>query len=81
METNIGALVRRMESNHKNGTTEISNYVSFSLKDNIEKIEAYVNSKHISGETDSMGREKPFFNIVTAVRNIGSEPPIWIERI
>src|SRR3990167_4917541 len=59
-----------MESNHKNGITEISEHVSFSLKDNIEKIEAYINSKHISGETDSMGREKPFFNIVSAVKNV-----------
>jgi len=40
------------------------------MHENIEKIDAYLNSKHISGDTDSMDREKPFFNIVTAAVNI-----------
>jgi len=48
----------------------ISKYVDFSLSDNINKIDAYINSRHISGKTDSMEREKPFFNIVTAAINI-----------
>src|SRR6185503_15451255 len=45
-------------------------YVQFSLSEDINKIYAYLESKHISGDTDSMGREKPFFNIVLAARNI-----------
>jgi hypothetical protein len=36
----------------------------FDLCENINKIDAYINSRHVSGKTDSMGREKPFFNIV-----------------
>lgn len=52
------------------GNTTISKYVTFSMSENINKIDAYINSKHISGEVDSLGREKPFFNICTASVNI-----------
>lgn len=69
-ETNICELVRRLERDYTTGTTTISKYVEFSQYENIEKIDAYINSKHVSGETDSMGREKPFFNIVTGAVNI-----------
>jgi hypothetical protein len=63
-------IIRKAESEYTSGKTTISEYVDFSLKDNVEKIEAYLNSKHTSGSTDSLGREKPFFNIVTAASNI-----------
>lgn len=66
----LGELVRRNETNYISGTTTISKYVDFSLSENINKIDAYLNSRHISGATDSMEREKPFFNIVTAAVNI-----------
>ncbi len=66
----ITELVRRNEENYIDGTTTISKYVDWSLYENIEKIDAYLNSKHISGDTDSLGREKPFFNIVTAATNV-----------
>jgi len=69
-EESVPALVRRLESTYKTGETTISEYVSWSLRDNIEKIDAYLNSKHISGDKDSKGRDKPFFNIVTAAVNI-----------
>ena len=73
METqtkSIGDLVREAESDYIDGTTQTSKYVEWSLYENIEKIDAYLSSKHTSGEFDSMGREKPFMNIVTASRNI-----------
>lgn len=66
----IQALVREAEDNYLNGTVSRSSYVDWSMHDTIETIDAYLNSKHISGATDSHGREKPFFNIVTAARNI-----------
>lgn len=69
-EESIGTIVRNREQNYINGNVQISKYVNFNMYENIEKIEAYLNSKHTSGETDSMGREKPFFNIVTAAVNI-----------
>jgi len=66
----IGEIVRKAEQDYISGYTEISEHVSFSQRDNINKIDAYLNSKHISGDTDSLGREKPFFNIVTGAVNI-----------
>lgn len=68
--TSIGAIIRKAEKDYVNGKTSISKYVDFSQYETIEKIEAYLNSKHISGETDSLGRDKPFFNIVTGAVNI-----------
>lgn len=67
---NVLDLVRQNEDNYIDGKTTISKYVDFSLAENIAKIDAYINSKHISGKEDSMGREKPFFNIVTGAINI-----------
>ena len=66
----IGELVRKLESEYINGTTQQSKYVEHSLYNTIERIIAYFNSKHISGETDSQGRLKPFANIVKAAVNI-----------
>ena len=59
-----------MEKDEQWGVTTISEYVEFDMRDTLEKIDAYINSKHISGETDSLGREKPFFNIVNATVNV-----------
>ena len=71
IEQTIQELVRELETNYISGfKTTISKYVQFDLHENINKIDAYLNSKHISGEKDSKGREKPFFNIVTGAVNI-----------
>lgn len=66
----IGELVRKAEADYIIGETQTSKYVSENFYEDLNKIDAYLNSKHISGETDSLGREKPFFNIVLAARNI-----------
>lgn len=66
----VGALIRKAESDYTTGVTTIGKYVEFSQFENIEKIDAYLNSKHVSGQEDSMGRLKPFFNIVTGAVNI-----------
>lgn len=68
--SNIGELVRKLEENYISGVTTVSKHVQKSMKDDLDRISAYINSKHISGDTDSLGREKPFFNVVTAARNI-----------
>lgn len=70
MTTGVGELVRKLESDYRRGNTKISKHVTFNMLETIEKIEAYVNSKHVSGETDNLGRKKPFFNIVTSAVNI-----------
>ena len=69
MET-IHQIVRKAESNYLQGGTKLGKYVEWSMHDTIETIDAYLNSRHTSGLTDSLGREKPFFNIVTAAANI-----------
>lgn len=66
----VGQLIREMETNYINGQTSQSEYVQFSMYEDLQRIDAYLNSKHISGATDSLGRDKPFFNIVTAAVNI-----------
>lgn len=70
MVETIFELVRRSEKDWIEGETTHSKYVQLSMYENLSKIDAYLNSKHTSGEYDSMGREKPFFNIVTAAVNI-----------
>ena len=67
---NVLDIVQQAEQDYLTEKTDISEHVEFSLKETVDTIEAYVNSKHTSGPVDSMGREKPFFNIVTAAENI-----------
>lgn len=66
----IGEYVRKAESDFTGGITTMSKYVQISLFEDMNRIFAYLESKHISGPTDAQGREKPFFNIVLAIRNI-----------
>ena len=66
----VHEIVRAAESEYQNGKATISKHVDFSMRETIERIDAYINSRHISGSTDSLGREKPFFNISLAIRNI-----------
>ncbi len=66
----VQEIIRRAETNYKLGYTILNDYVRWSLRDTVWKIYAYLNSRHTTGETDSLGREKPFFNIVTAAVNI-----------
>lgn len=66
----VHEIIRAAEQNYLQGNTRMSKWVTWSMHDTIERIDAYLNSKHTSGPTDSLGREKPFFNIVTAATNI-----------
>lgn len=63
-------MVQDLENKYTNQETKISEHVQFSQFENVNRIEAYMSSKHISGETDAVGREKPFFNIVISAVNI-----------
>lgn len=69
-EQSIGELVRIAERNYISGQTLSSKYVSTSFSEDVAKVYAYLESKHTSGDIDSLGRDKPFFNIVLAARNI-----------
>lgn len=70
MTESIHEIIRRAETNYVHDSANIGEHVSWSMHDTIERIIAYLNSKHITGDKDSLGRDKPFFNIVTAVVNI-----------
>ena len=71
VETNpVGALVREAEQNFTFGNVQVSKYVSESFFEDINKIDAYLASRHTTGDKDSMDRDKPFFNICLATRNI-----------
>lgn len=71
MDKTLSETVIDLEQDFISGTgTLMSKYVRTDLYDDINTIYAYLESKHTSGEYDSMGREKPFFNIVVASRNI-----------
>lgn len=70
METTALDIIRKQEQDYITSDTQISEHVRFSPKETIDKIEAYLSSVHTTGGTDSLGREKPFFNIVTAASNV-----------
>jgi hypothetical protein len=66
----VHSIIRRAETNYLSGGVKIGEHVTFDMHDTIEKIIAYINSRFTTGSEDSLGRPKPFFNIVTAARNI-----------
>lgn len=68
--SSIGDKIRKMEQDYKSSPVTISEHVQFSMLEVINTIEAYLNSKFTFGSTDSLGRDKPFFNIVVAAANI-----------
>lgn len=69
-KSDIVALIQKAENDFSQGQTNKSKFVQFNMKDDLDKIDAYYSSRHTTGSTDSMDREKPFFNIVTAAVNI-----------
>lgn len=64
-QDNVAALVRQMEQDYVNGNTTISKHVEFNQFEHNNRIDAYLNSRFTEGDGD-----RPFFNIVTAARNI-----------
>lgn len=70
MENTVYQIVRDAEDNYINGSSKLGKYVDFDMYETISTIDAYLNSKHTTGLTDSLNREKPFFNIVTSACNI-----------
>lgn len=70
MQESVCHIVREMETDYISGNSHTSKYVDFNMYETLSTIDAYLNSVHISGAKDSLDREKPFFNIVTAARNI-----------
>ncbi len=57
-------------SENYDGTVEIADGLSFSLKDTNKEIEYITNSKYLSGDKDEFGREKPYYNITNYRLNV-----------
>jgi len=70
LENEVGSLVREMEQNWTLGEVQVSKYVSQNFYEDVQKVDAYLNSKFTTGAKDSLKRAKPFLNIVIAARNI-----------
>ena len=68
--SDIGQFIRSAESDWTGGTTQMSKYVDMNIFEDISTIYAYLDSKHVSGPTDSQGREKPFFNRVRSIASL-----------
>jgi hypothetical protein len=61
---NIYQIVKKAEDNLINAVPiKIGKYATHDHTEKIATIDAYLNSQHISGPTDSQGREKPFYNV------------------
>lgn len=69
LDKTIHEIVREAIDNDKNDIV-VGKYVRHNMRETLNRTDAYLNSKHVSGETDIDGREKPFFNIVKAAVNI-----------
>lgn len=70
MQGEVADIIKKAESDYRDGNVSLGKYVEFSMYDTIEHVFAYIHSKFLSGSTDSQDREKPFYNICTAIRNI-----------
>lgn len=56
----IHTIIREAEHNYINNPVDIGEYVEWDMHDTIETIDAFLNSQHISGKTDSLGRDSLF---------------------
>lgn len=68
MKKDIHEIVRNLEKTYKD-KVQLGEYVSYSMYDTIQRIQAYLNQKHVSGEYDSHDQKKPFDDIVTEAVN------------
>lgn len=59
--------LRQIVSDYEDGSIEITPGLTFSQSRMIKTIEFYTNSKFLNGNKDSMGREKPFYNVVNTM--------------
>jgi hypothetical protein len=70
--TSIYDFVKQQRDNYRSQTIEITDGYEFSQYQTIRTIELYHNSKFTSGNKDSLGREKPFYNITKFRVNVGT---------
>src|SRR4051794_38819938 len=61
--SSIYDFVRKQRDEYRSNTVTITEGYEFSQYETLRTIELYHNSKFTSGPKDSLGREKPFYNI------------------
>jgi len=66
VQETVSALVKRLDDTFKTGTFQKSKYVTVNPKEDLDTIDAYLNSEFISGPDD----DRPFYNIVIWARDI-----------
>jgi hypothetical protein len=59
----IFEFVKKQRDSYRSDTIEITEGYDFSQYETLRIIELYHNSRFTSGPKDSLGREKPFYNI------------------
>jgi hypothetical protein len=64
----ISSVIRDTEKRYTEDVT-LGKFVKYNLYETTQQIQAYLNSKHLSGELDSQGYEKPWDDIVTEAVN------------
>ncbi|MDQ3817848.1 MAG: hypothetical protein M3362_09170, partial [Acidobacteriota bacterium] len=60
---NIFSFVRDQRQNYQTKKVKITNGYDYNQADTLNLIELYYNSQFATGNLDSNGREKPFYNI------------------
>jgi hypothetical protein len=68
----IYEFVKEQRDNYRSQTIEIADGYEFSQYETLRTIELYHNSKFTSGNKDSLGREKPFYNVTKFRVNVAT---------
>lgn len=69
MDKSLHQLIKKQVDNYTQLPVKINTYYDFNMHETIEKIDAYMASRFLNGDTDAQGRRKFFENIVVAPRN------------
>lgn len=70
MDYTIYDEVKNICDNYAGGNVEITDGLQFSQFKTIKQITYYSHSRYLSGQEDSLGRQKPFYNTVNAAVNV-----------
>lgn len=70
MNLKIFGEVNEIIGAYNTSTLEIMNGLNFSMSEMIKTIEFYSSSKYLRGQTDELGKEKPFYNIGNGICDV-----------
>jgi hypothetical protein len=68
----IYKFVAKQRDSYRSDTIEITEGYEFSQYETLRTIELYDNDRFLTGNKDSLDREKPFFNIVSFRKNVAT---------